>query len=265
MGQPRFLHLALMPALALALVACGGDAPAEPRAADAEAVVYGSGGAVRRQKIDRRPEMAGTIQGKAVYTGARRPRRKADLANDFCIQSHADGLRVGGVNVNDKGELRDAYVAVTGGLSGEAWAPPSETLLLDQTGCNYTPHVFGIQVGQSLDIRNSDPILHNVHYVPVKNREQNLSQTGGKIDRVQFLRPESPVRVFCEVHGWMLSWAHVTNHPFFAVSGEDGAFMIRNVPPGTFQLSAWHEELGTITLDVEVKTGETASVTFEYE
>ncbi|MGQ0614184.1 MAG: carboxypeptidase regulatory-like domain-containing protein [Planctomycetaceae bacterium] len=265
MGQSRFLHRALILAALPLLAACGADVPAEPRAADAVAVIYGDGTGRAAQKIDRRPEVAGAITGTVRYTGPKRPRPKWDLADDYCVDAHPDGLRKEGVNVNERGELRNAYVAIREGLGAEVWPAPGEVLQLDQQGCEYTPHVFGIQVGQTLDIRNSDPILHNVHYVPVRNKEQNLSQTGGKVDRVQFLKPESPVRIFCEVHNWMICWAHVSSHPFFAVSGEDGSFTLRNVPPGTFKVVAWHEELGELSLDVEVKPKETAALEFEYK
>ncbi len=265
MGQPRFLYRALILAALPLLAGCGADVPAEPKAADATAVIYGDGSGAKSQKIDRRPEMAGTITGRVRYTGAKRPRPKWDLADDFCVHAHPDGLRKEGVNVNEKGEVRNVYVSIKEGLGAETWPPPGDVLVLNQEGCTYVPHVFGIQVGQNLDIKNSDPILHNVHYVPVRNKEQNLSQTGGKVDRVQFLKPESAVRIFCEVHNWMMCWAHVTNHPFFAVSGEDGSFTLRNVPPGSFKVTAWHEELGELTLEVEVKSKESAQLEFEYK
>src|SRR6185295_3348805 len=113
----------------------------------------------------------------------------------------------------------------------------------------YLPHVVGIQVGQPLEILNSDPTLHNVHAIPKQNKEFNFGQPnkGMKTARV-FDKPEIMVPFRCDVHGWMNAYAGVVAHPFFAVSTADGSFTIKGLPPGAYTLEAWHERLGTQTM-----------------
>ena len=113
-------------------------------------------------------------------------------------------------------------------------------------GCRYIPHVLGIQVGQTLNIVNSDPTLHNIHAIPEVNQEFNMGQP---IQGMQFERTFDNVEVMvpmrCDVHGWMNSYIGVLDHPYFAVTAEDGMFDISALPPGDYVLEAWHEALGT--------------------
>ena len=138
-------------------------------------------------------------------------------------------------------------------------------MTLNQEGCRYIPHVLGIQVGQTLNIVNSDPTLHNIHAIPEANEEFNMGQP---IQGMQFERtfdtPEIMVPMRCDVHGWMNSYIGVLDHPFFAVTGEDGMFDISSLPPGDYVIEAWHEALGTQTQNVTVTTGGTAEVSFTF-
>jgi plastocyanin len=124
------------------------------------------------------------------------------------------------------------------------------------------PRVVGVMAGQPLEIRNSDNLLHNVKAVPTENRGFNRSQpTSAVVLTHTFTTPEIMVPLECNVHSWMKGFAGVTSHPFHAVSGEDGSFTIGNLPPGTYTLEAWHEQLGTRTATVTVPEG--GSVTTE--
>ena len=137
--------------------------------------------------------------------------------------------------------------------------------MFDQQGCRYRPHVFGIRVGQTLTIRNSDATLHNIHATPAANPEFNMGQPiqGMEFERT-FDAPEVMVPFQCDVHSWMNAYVGVLDHPYFAVTGDDGGFDISELPPGDYVVEAWHEELGTQTQNVTVGEGGTAEVSFTF-
>jgi plastocyanin len=159
---------------------------------------------------------------------------------------------------------------------------PAEAVTLDQNGCIYRPHVFGMIAGQQLNIKSSDETAHNIHALPKKNTEFNISQpkpsTMERKGKDTFTKPESPVKIKCDVHGWMSAWVHVMEHPFFDTTkdhyefpGKDdpankdkwGTFEIKNLPAGDYEIEAWHETYGKSTQKVSVKDGETKEITFE--
>ena len=119
--------------------------------------------------------------------------------------------------------------------------PPA---LLDQSRCRYVPHALGIQVNQTLRIRSSDPTMHNVHFNPDINPAKNFAMAqAGQESTTSFAVPEF-IRMKCDVHPWMKAWVGVFDHPYFSVTADEGEFEIKNVPPGTYKLVAWHELFG---------------------
>jgi plastocyanin len=161
--------------------------------------------------------------------------------------------------------LANVFVYVKEGVSG-TYPAPATPVVLDQKGCAYRPHVFGVMTGQPIDILNSDDTLHNVHAIPEVNKafNQGMPVPGSKVSK-SFTKPEVMVRIKCDVHGWMSSWAGVLPHPFFAVSGEDGSFTIKGLPAGTYVIEAWHEKLGTQTQKVTVGENEAKSAAFAFK
>jgi hypothetical protein len=136
---------------------------------------------------------------------------------------------------------------------------------LDQVGCQYVPHVLGVQVGQPLTIRNSDGLLHNIHPSPTVNKEFNVGQPRNMDTTRTFDQVEMGIPVSCEVHGWMSAYINVLDHPFFAVTGDDGSFTIKGLPPGDYTLEAWHEQYGPQTMQVTVGAKETKPVDFTFQ
>jgi len=137
--------------------------------------------------------------------------------------------------------------------------------VIDQDGCLYHPRVFGVMAGQPIEIRNSDPVLHNIKAVPTANRGFNISQPGQGMKTTRtFSTAEIMVPLECNVHGWMNAFVGVMSHPFFATSGPDGSFSIQGLPAGTYELEAWHEKLGTRTLSVTVAENGTAAAEFSF-
>jgi len=167
--------------------------------------------------------------------------------------------------VGPNGEFADVVVSLKGvtGKSTGASAPP---VVLDQKGCLYSPQILAIQTGQKLIVKNSDSCVHNVHTTPAVpgNPESNQAQMPGGADlNFVYAQPEMFLRFKCDVHPWMFAWVSVFDHPYFAVSGADGKFVIKNVPPGKYTVEAAHRKLGIQTQDVEVKDGDvTANFAF---
>jgi plastocyanin len=143
-----------------------------------------------------------------------------------------------------------------------------EPALLDQKDCRYVPHAVGVQVGQTLRVRSSDPgTLHNVHYNPDRNPPANFGLTSAGDERkVTFGQAPEFIRVRCDVHPWMNAYIGVFDSPFFAVTGESsGMFEIGKVPAGDYKLVAWHERYGTIERAVKVKDNDSVDVTVEFK
>jgi len=187
------------------------------------------------------------------------------LTNEpICAEQYPDGAFQETVVVNSNGTLQDVFVYVKQGLPDQEWPVSSEGVLLDQSGCRYHPHVLGIQSGQTLIIRNSDGILHNIHPMPVNNRPFNLGQPVEMDSEKSFSTPEVMIPVECDVHDWMLGYIGVLSHPFFAVSGSDGSFSISGLPAGDYVVEAWHELYGTQTISVSVAEGGTEQIEFSY-
>jgi hypothetical protein len=209
-----------------------------------------------------------TITGKVTFTGTA-PRNPAiDMSEEAVCKAKYKGAgpteeRV----VTGPGNgLANVFVYVSAGLPANAkYQAPATPVVLDQDGCRYHPHVFGIMVGQNLEIRNSDPVLHNIKAIAKKNRPFNVSQpTAGMKTTRTFSAPEVMVNLECNVHGWMKAYLGVRPDPFYAVTGPDGSFSIKGLPPGTYTIEAWHERFGTQTATVTVTgTGsKTANLTF---
>jgi plastocyanin len=207
------------------------------------------------------------VEGAARFEGTPPPAEPIDMASDpYCVRANTGRTVVKqAVQTGAGGALRDAIVYVREGPVARGRPVPQETVLLDQQDCVYTPHVVAVRAGQTLVIRNSDETLHNVHVRARNNREFNIGQPfKGVESRRTFTQPEVGIHVACDVHGWMSGVIAVFDHDGFAVSRDDGAFSLADLPPGDYVLEAWHETLGTQTQRVTVTAGQTARVTFTF-
>lgn len=187
----------------------------------------------------------GTISGVIKFDGTAPERKKIDMSQDTACAS-APGDKLADDTVIDAGKLENVFVYVTGGPADKFdFGIPTEAAVLDQQGCRYMPRVLGLQAGQVLRVINSDKTTHNVHPSPKKNTEWNQVQTqnGAPIEK-KFSKAEALIPIKCNQHPWMLAHVGVLDHPFYAVSGKDGSFTIKNLPPGEYTLVAYHETLG---------------------
>ncbi len=212
---------------------------------------------------------AGSITGKVVFDGRAPVMRPIQVSADpGCAKMHdaANPLLTEFMITGESNTIANVIVRITKGLpDGVEYPAPSEPVEVTQHGCRYAPHVFVARVGQPIRFTNPDGMQHNVHPMPKTNREVNraMSATDREFTHT-FLKPEDPFRIKCDVHAWMEAYCAVLAHPYFAVTGLDGAFTIADLPPGEYEISAWHEVLGVKTATVRVGDAEPATVDFTF-
>jgi hypothetical protein len=169
------------------------------------------------------------------------------------------------VVTGDDGTLQHAFVYVKEGLAPRMYPIPAEPVILDQQKCRYVPRVVGVQVGQPLTIRNSDPLLHNVRADATINQSFDIgTPTAGVEVHRTFVTREVMVPFKCNVHAWMSAYVGVLEHPYFAVSDGSGRFSLPPLPAGTYIIEAWHERLGTKTQQITIGPNDTKELTFTY-
>ncbi len=213
------------------------------------------------------PAWAASVKGSVAFAGAAPAPKTVNMAADpTCAALHKTPQPDEDLVVNSNNTLKNVFVYVKTGLEGKTFPAPAEPVSFDQNGCHYVPHVVGVMVGQPFQIINSDSTLHNVHSLAKESKQFNLGMPikGMKIKKT-FEKPEIMAKVKCDVHPWMHAYVGVLSHPFYAVSGDDGSFEIKDLPPGKYTLEAWQETLGTKTVEITVPdSGDTAPVQFSF-
>ncbi len=210
---------------------------------------------------------AGSIEGSVLYSGVAPQRAVLQMAADpFCVAAHGGQTVLSEqLVVNDNRTLRWAFVHIREAPPGSLPAGSADTVALNQVACMYVPRVAGLQAGGTLRVTNSDQTLHNVSVQPLNNPSFNVAQPiPGMSTERSFDNAEIMIPVRCDVHPWMRAYIGVVPHSYFDVSGEDGSFRLDGVPPGEYVLEAWHETLGTQTMSVTVREGQTASADFTF-
>ena len=243
------LRTLALPALLVPFILCGcGNKPAEQPAANAPA-------APAATPID--PATVATVSGTVKDDGTAPKPAKIDMSQDPACQggNTAETLLVNG------GNLQNVFVYVKDGLGNRTFDVPKEPAVLDQSGCKYKPHVLGVMAGQNVEIRNDDPTTHNIHPTPKDNREWNESQAP-KAPAIEksFAREEILLPVKCNQHPWMRMYVNVVKSPFYAVTGADGKYEIKGLPPGDYTLAFVHEKLGEQDQKVTLAPKDTKTV-----
>lgn len=209
------------------------------------------------------------VSGTVKLDGPAPEPKKVDMStNPDCAKLHADPVPDDTVVVDDKGNLQNVIVSIKPAddeeLGGEA---SKEPVVLDQEGCMYTPHVVAMMAGQTLVVKNSDDFMHNVHTLADANPpiNQAMLKDPKGIELKNLKEPET-FMVKCDVHPWMKAWVGVFDHPFFAVTNEEGkySFDTKGLKDGEYTLQAWHEKYGTLTEKITVKGGK-ATADFKFK
>ena len=226
------------------------NAPAEQQAAPAAAAT----------PID--PATAATVSGTVKFDGTAPKAAKIDMSQDPACK----GDNMAETIVASGGDLANVFVYVKDGLGDRAFDVPKDTVVIDQKGCQYHPHILGVMTGQTIDIKNDDMTTHNIHPTPASNREWNESQppSSAPLEK-NFAREEIMLPVRCNQHPWMKMYINVVKSPFYAVTDKDGKYEIKGLPPGDYTLAFVHEKLGEQDQKVTVaaKDSKTVDQTFK--
>jgi plastocyanin len=244
-------------ALAATIVACGGGSK-ETSSTSAEPSA--PAGTPAGQKVD--TSQAGSVKGVVALDGAA-PKNEAIKMNadPVCVRENKSP-QFG----SDGKSLANVFVYVKDGLGNYVYDTPTEPAKIDQKECRYHPHVFGVRVGQPIEIINSDPTLHNIHALPKGNQEFNTGQPiQGMKTTHTFTTKEVMVPFKCDVHGWMNAYVGVLDHPYFAVTDTDGKFELKDLPAGTYTIEAWHEKFGTQEQKVTIAAKESKDLNFTFK
>jgi plastocyanin len=216
-------------------------------------------------KVD--PATAGTVTGTIHYTGKKPKSKPIDMSGDpACVEAHHGKAIDESLVVGKTVGLANVFVYIKSGLEGKTFETPDAVVAMDQQGCSFQPRLLGIQTGQTMRVTNSDPVTHNIHPLAQNNREWNHSQGAGEEPLARkFMRPEVMIRVKCNIHSWMRAYIGVVEHPYFAVTKEDGSFQIPNLPPGNYVLEAWHESLGTQEQPIQIAPSGKVETNFTFK
>ncbi len=264
--SPFAIHLAVFSLIiTLGVVACG----KKPTALKEEASVPSAEQKAEEKKPDAAPAApaagTGSIKGKVSFTGTApdMPELKRE-ADPFCAKTK---MKDPAVTVNSNNTLKNVAVMVTKGAAPAAAPESVAKITVDQQNCMYEPRVKSAVAGQTVQVTNSDPILHNVHTYSGDKTLFNRAQPKNSpaIDK-QFTKEDGPVVKFkCDVHPWMTGWLIVSDNTLNAITGETGEFEIKDVPAGTYTLQAWHEVFGPKTIEVKVEADKPAEANFTYD
>jgi len=198
---------------------------------------------------------ASSVSGTVTFDGKVPPLKPLAMdADPACAKKHSAPVPNEMLALGSGNTMGNILVWVSKGLpAGKTFPVPKEPVTLDQNGCMYKPHVMGIMVGQTYRILNSDGVLHNIHTLPKVNPSFNKGMPASlKEATTVFSKPEDVFHIKCDVHPWMSAYMAVFTHPFFSATGTDGKFTISGLDPGTYEITAWHEKLGTKTASVTV-------------
>ncbi len=257
--RPSYILIATL----FALSACKGGSASQPTSAAPTEQTNAT--AAAPSPVD--PATAGNITGVVKFSGEKPKQQKIAMNADAqCKASHTTDVMSDDVVVNPNNTLQYVYVYVKSGLGTMKFPAPTTPVVFEQKGCMYSPHVVAVQVGQPFEIRNDDGVLHNVNVRPVNNPGFNIGQPiKGMSTTKTFTTPEVMIPVKCDVHPWMHGWIGVQDNPFASVTDETGAFSLKNLPPGDYEIVAWHEKYGTATQKVTVGAKETKTIEFTFK
>jgi plastocyanin len=210
-------------------------------------------------------QAGGTVSGQVTFEGTPPARKTIEFGPERqCALDHTHPPQQEDLVITD-GAVQWVLVYVKEGLTGD-FPAPTEPVVVDQKGCLFLPHVTVARVGQPVEFRNSDPVLHNVRGKSSQAQGFNVAQPIQGMKTTKTLKkPEVGMLLHCDVHYWMDSYLHVLPHPFYAVTGADGTFNLADLPAGTYTIEAWHEKLGTQTQTVTVAEGQAVPLTFTFK
>jgi plastocyanin len=205
---------------------------------------------------------AATIKGNVRYVGPRVERKTVPVTIDqyLCGKEKEAGDLV----LSSSNGIRNAVVSLQGVPANSKAQVSPAVVKMDQKQCVFVPRVVVVPAGGTVEFLNSDRLLHNVRGGGKENPPFNRAQPHARNIAIVFKSPEI-LRVDCDLHSWMRGWIVVAEHPFYAVTNEEGEFVFENVPPGKYKLQAWQETLGRANQEVTVTGEGTQTLTVRME
>jgi plastocyanin len=251
--KSRTCHFVLAIAIVLAIAGCGKKQAAESSSEPAPTAT-----------VD--PTTAGSISGTVALKGPPPVFRPIDMSGEaVCAQANPEPVIPPIVVTGDHGALSNVVVYVKSGLGRYRFDTPKQPVYLEQKRCMFEPRVVALMTNQTLVIANEDHTVHNVHALPRENRSWNRSQQPGEAPfETSFTHPELAIPIMCNVHPWMRAIAFVFAHPYFAITPKTGTFELKNLPPGTYTIEAWHEKFGMQDQTVTLGAKESKSISFTF-
>lgn len=209
---------------------------------------------------------AATVSGIIKFDGEAPKFKEIKMdADPVCKTFHSGPVFPQTLVLGEGNTMGNVFVRIKSGLKPGNYPAPTTEMVIDQKGCEYTPHVAAVVAGQSVKVLNPDGTLHNVHILSKVNPEQNIAMPKFRKEiSVKFDKAEPMFAVKCDVHPWMGAWVTVQSNPFFSVTTTDGKYSIENLPAGTYEIEAWHEKLGTQSASVTVGETDTATQDFSF-
>lgn len=201
----------------------------------------------------------GEISGTITFDGDLPEPRKLAIVKDQETCGQRDAT-VPLIRTNDKKQVADAVIFIADIREGKSFDKRAEPPLINQHHCEFVPHVQAVRLKEDVAILNSDPVAHNIKADQRIYTLFNVLQPQQGMKSLKQFDKSGLVSLHCNVHDWMQGWLWVFPHPYHAVTGEDGSFAMKNVPPGKYELVIWQEHLGSVKKTVEVKAGETVKV-----
>ena len=212
------------------------------------------------------PESAGVLKGSVRFEGEAPAVKKIPVkGNPECAVFHPGGTVDSEELLVKDGALQNVFVYIKEGLEGYSFNAPSEPVTISNQKCVYVPHVSGAQAGQPLVLFNEDPTLHNIHAYSKNSSSFNVGLPFQGVKQTKkFAKPEVMVTLKCDVHPWMIGYVGVLDHPYFGVTGPNGGFELKNLPPGEYVIEAWHEKLGVQSQKITIEPRETKEIVFKF-
>jgi hypothetical protein len=206
----------------------------------------------------------GTVSGKVILAGTPPKSTVIDMSKEpECVRLNPKQRMTEDTVTGPGSTLKNVVVFISAGAPAGS-APQGTPVTLNQQNCHYTTRVLAFQVQQEVKITNSDPLTHNIHPMPVTNREWNKVQLKGSPPLVSSFNKPEFIPVKCNLHSWMRAYFAVMPTSYFAVTGEDGQFTLPELPPGQYTVTAWHETYGTRNQEVTIAAGQQVTVDFTY-
>jgi Carboxypeptidase regulatory-like domain len=202
----------------------------------------------------------GTIKGTVRFTGAAVEQKKLPVTVDHSVCGKDKDA--GDLVLSPEQGIRNVVVSLQPPPPDATWPVPLPMVQMDQEQCVFVPRVVVVPAGGTVEFLNTDRLLHNLHSASTGNPAFNRTQPRGRTVPIVFTKPEI-IRVACDLHPWMRAWVVVAEHPFYAVTNDQGEFRLDHVPPGAYTLQLWHESLGAVTQDVTVRDEAITTVTVE--